>query len=307
MTDAGKEAPSRIAHRSRHYHDGVTRRSLRVLLLADTHLGLDLPERPRTDRPRRGEDFFANFERALLPALRGEVDLVVHGGDVLFRSKVPPSLVVRAFEPLRRVAATGVPVVVIPGNHERSAIPYPFLVAHRGIHVVDRPRTIALCIRDVTIALAGFPCERNGVRKGFRDLVERTGWRRVPADIRLLCLHQTVEGATVGPVGYMFRGDPDVIAGRDIPRGFAAVLAGHIHRHQVLTTDLAGRALAAPVFYPGSIERTSSAERDETKGYVIVEIGAGPLDGGEVRDWSFHELPASAPRDTAPRVLGQAR
>ena len=103
---------------------------MRVLLLADTHLGFDLPRRPRVERRRRGPDFFANFESALAPALAGEVDLVVHGGDLLYRSKVGRELVYRAFDPLVQVAASGVPVVVVPGNHERSAIPYPLLAAH---------------------------------------------------------------------------------------------------------------------------------------------------------------------------------
>ena len=67
----------------------VTRGNLRLLLLADTHLGLP--------------GFFSRFERALEPAFRGEVDLVVHGGDVFFRSQVKPTLVLRAFEPLKRL------------------------------------------------------------------------------------------------------------------------------------------------------------------------------------------------------------
>jgi DNA repair exonuclease SbcCD nuclease subunit len=40
---------------------------IRILLIADTHLGFDLPFRPRIKRRRRGLDFFANFERALMP------------------------------------------------------------------------------------------------------------------------------------------------------------------------------------------------------------------------------------------------
>jgi DNA repair exonuclease SbcCD nuclease subunit len=39
-----------------------------------------------------------------------------------------------------------------------------------------------------------------------------------------------------------------------------------------LTKDLAGRKLNAPVFYPGSTERTSFAERLEEKGYLILTI-----------------------------------
>ena len=55
--------------------------TLQVLLIADTHLGFDLPFRPKIKRRRRGHDFFANFQKSLLPALKGEVDLVVHEGD----------------------------------------------------------------------------------------------------------------------------------------------------------------------------------------------------------------------------------
>ncbi|MGZ7032250.1 MAG: metallophosphoesterase family protein, partial [Thermoanaerobaculia bacterium] len=252
--------------------------NLRVLLLADTHLGLG---------ERR--EHFAAFERALLPAYRGEVDLVVHGGDVFFRSRVKPGLVLRAFEPLKRLADSGVPVVVVPGNHERSAIPFPLLAAHPGVHIFDRPRSFALRARGLNVMIAGFPNERDDINRRFADLVERTG-SRTDADVRLLCVHQTVEGATVGPVGYVFRRAPDVIAGRLIPSGFAAVLSGHIHRHQVLTEDLQGRALGAPVFYPGSTERTSNAERHEAKGYVTMEIAPDPTAGGRVSEWRFHEL-----------------
>jgi DNA repair exonuclease SbcCD nuclease subunit len=70
------------------------------------------------------------------------------------------------------------------------------------------------------------------------------------------------------------------------------VLCGHIHRAQVLHRDLAGRALAAPVFYPGSVERTSLAERDEAKGYLILEIAANGRGGGRVVGHTFHELAA---------------
>ncbi len=264
---------------------------LRILLLADTHLGFDFPWKPRVERRRRGPDFFANYERALEPALKGEVDLVVHGGDVLFRSKVPPRLVQMAFEPLMRVADAGVPVVVVPGNHERSAIPYPLLASHPSVHIMHSPQTVRLEIRDLRVALAGFPFERHDVRGRFPELLDATGWRQAPADMRLLCLHQTVEGAKVGPVGYTFRRGDDVIRGLDLPTGFTAVLAGHIHRRQVLEADLAGRPLAAPVFYPGSIERTSSAERNEPKGYMTLEI-APDDDGGRLESWAFHELPA---------------
>ncbi|MBI4917832.1 MAG: DNA repair exonuclease [Acidobacteria bacterium] len=264
---------------------------VRVLLVADTHLGFDLPARPRSDRPHRGADFFANLDRALAPAHRGEVDLVVHGGDLLYRSRVKAGLVVRALEPLLAVADRGVPVVLVPGNHERSALPYPLLAAHAGLHVLDAPRTVRLEVRGATVALAGFPCRREGIAPAFAALVAASGDGR-PAGVRLLCIHQAVEGATGGPADFVFRAGSDVVPGTAIPPGFAAVLAGHIHRHQVLTRDLAGRPLAAPVIYPGSIERTAFAERFEPKGFVTLDVEPDPEVGGRLRDWTFHELPA---------------
>jgi DNA repair exonuclease SbcCD nuclease subunit len=263
---------------------------VRILLLADTHLGFDLPLRPRIGRRRRGHDFLANYAAALAPALSGEIDVVVHAGDVFDRSSVVPSVAYQAFEPLRRIADGGVPVFIVPGNHERSRLPHLRFASHPLVHVFDRARTFIAEVRGLRIALAGFPYERRDVRTRFPALLEETGWRREPAGVRLLCIHHCVEGATVGPRGYTFTTAADVIRLGDVPAGFAAVFAGHVHRHEVLTADLRDRPLDAPVLYPGSIERTSLAEISETKGFMVV--GVGERDGGPRVRWQFRELPA---------------
>ena len=263
---------------------------IRILFLADTHLGFDLPFRPRIQRRRRGPEFFDNFERALLPALQGRVDCVVHGGDILYRSKVPARLVAMAFEPLKQVADQGTPVYLVPGNHERSAIPHRHLAEHPGIHIFDRPRTYLLRKDGFTLALAGFPFVRHGIRKDFLDLLAQTDRRHVSADVQVLCIHQSIDGATVGPAGYVFRCAPDVNRASDIPAGFSAVLSGHIHRFQVLSNDLKGKALHAPIFYPGAIERTSFAEKNEKKGYLTLEFEKDGLKSGRLSRWRFHEL-----------------
>ena len=266
--------------------------ALRILFLADSHLGLDLPDRPRVARRRRGHDFLANHEAALEPALNGEVDAVVHGGDVFHRPDVSETLAWRALRPLVRVADTGVPVFIVPGNHERSRLPHARFAEHPRIHVFDRARTFVIDVRGVRVALSGFPYERHDVRTRFPELVERTGWREHDATLRLLCMHHCAEGATVGISDglrdFTFTTARDVVRMRDVPTSFAAVLSGHIHRRQALTTDLRGRALGVPVLYPGSIERTSLAEIGETKGYMIVHVHADG-DGGRAR-WEFRDL-----------------
>jgi DNA repair protein SbcD/Mre11 len=257
---------------------------IRVLLLADSHIGFDLPARQRSPRRARGRDFLANYAAALAPALRGEVDVVVHGGDVFDRPEVDSSVAWQALEPLVRVADRGIPVVLVPGNHERGRLPHERFAAHPRVHVLERPRTVLLPLRGRMVALSGFASERD-VRTRFASLLDATGWRASPADHRLLCLHQCVEGATVGPADYTFTTASDVIRGTDLPAGFDAVVSGHIHRHQVLTHDLRGRALPSPVVYPGSIERTSVAEAGEEKGYVVLELG-------ETLQWRFQRLHA---------------
>lgn len=254
---------------------------MRVLFLSDTHLGIDMPARPRVVRPRRGDDFFRNFERALQPARTGAVDVVVHGGDLLYRSRVPGWLTEAALAPLRAVAASGVPVLLVPGNHERARIPHPLLAIHDGLHVFDRPRSVVVEAQGVRVAFAGFPYTWD-VRRRFREVLA-AATRDVPrADIRVLCLHQCIECATCGPGNFTFRHGPDVIPAADLPRDVAAILSGHIHRHQVLR--LPG---CAPVIYSGSIERTSFAEASESKGFVLLTLTPSGLGGFE-----FQPLPA---------------
>lgn len=259
---------------------------IRILLLADTHLGFDLPIRPRVERRRRGHDFLANYAAALEPALGGEIDIVVHAGDVFDRPNVDSTVAYQALEPLRRVAERGVPVFIVPGNHERARLPHARFASHPNVHLFDIARTFVVEIRGIRLALAGFPYERSNVRSRFPELLRQSEWQQERAAHRLLCMHQCVEGATVGPGDFTFTSGDDVVRLHDIPSEFRAVLAGHIHRHQVLTTDLGGRRLDAPVFYPGAIERTSVAEIDEPKGFMVVHVG----ESGVRRE--FRRLPA---------------
>jgi len=252
---------------------------MRVLFVSDTHLGIDMPARPRVTRRRRGPDFFDNFERAL-DAARG-VDVVVHGGDLLYRSRVPAWLAEAALAPLKRVATSGIPVLLVPGNHERARLPYPLLALHEHLHVFERPRTVVLEARGLRVAFAGFPYT-GAIRNRFPEVLASATHGAPEADVRVLCLHQCIEGATCGPGHFTFRFGPDVIKTADLPRDAVVTLSGHIHRHQVLRPE--GRA---PVIYAGSVERTSFAEAPETKGYVVLELTRTGLAGFE-----FRPLPA---------------
>jgi DNA repair protein SbcD/Mre11 len=254
---------------------------VRVLFVSDTHIGLDWPTRPRVVRHRRGDDFFQNFERALEPARNGEIDVIVHGGDLLYRSRVPAWVAEAALAPLKRLASSGVPVLLVPGNHERSRIPYPLLAVHEGLHVFDRPRSVVLEAGGVRVAFIGFPYTHD-IRHRFPQMVAAASHQNTTADVRVLCLHHCVEGATCGPGNFTFRFGADVIRTADLPGDVAVTLSGHIHRHQVLRPPA-----RPPVIYAGSVERTSFAEAPETKGFVVLKLTPSGLGSFE-----FRPLPA---------------
>ena len=268
--------------------------SFSVLFLADTHLGFDCPARPRVDRRRRCEEFFGNFDKALSFALANSVDLVVHGGDLFFRSKVRREIVERTIEGLRTLTNGGIPVYIVPGNHERSALPCPFLWASEDFFVFDEARSFTLKKGGKTLLLSGFPYSRKNMRDHFLALLAKCAHEKVKSDARLLCLHHIVESSIVGPHNYCFKKGDDVIPASLLPRDFCAILSGHIHTFQILTGDLKGNKLPCPVFYPGSTCRTSFAERLETKGFLTLEVEGGEDGRGEIKSWNFHSLPSRA-------------
>ena len=267
---------------------------IKILFFADSHLGFDFPIRPRISRRRRGVDFFNNYQRILNTALQEKVDVVVHGGDVFFRSKIPLPIVQKTYEPLLPLLEQGIKLFFVPGNHERSSLPDTPLFHHHNFYLYDRPRSFKLEINGVYTQWGGFPNIRNGVESEFSSILSGIGFNGEGEDcVNILCMHQSIENAVVGAQDYTFRKGPDVIRLDQFPEYLDLVLSGHIHRNQVLRSTH-----GTPLIYSGSIERTSFAERLETKGFYIVE-----LDENDVK-WVFHPLPARSMHEMSlPRQL----
>jgi DNA repair protein SbcD/Mre11 len=240
--------------------------ALRFVHLADTHLGARHPERGP------GDPYVDNYRRALGPALRGEVDLVVHAGDIYNRSRPPTRVVAEACGGLLDAADAGAHVILLAGNHERSVIPGRLLLGHPRVHVVDEPGRIGVSVDGCDAAFYGFPFIRNDVRGRFDGILGQTGWPRGRAAVNVLLCHQALDGATVGPVDYTFRSGPDVIPRAWLPADLDHVMLGHIHRRQDLVHPLREELLLS---YPGATERTSRAERLEEKGYLLGEFEPG--------------------------------
>ncbi|HVP13114.1 MAG TPA: metallophosphoesterase, partial [Phycisphaerae bacterium] len=258
-------------------------RPLRILHLADSHIGAEWPLRPRHDRPTRGDDFVASLGRALNRAFEREVDLVIHGGDLFTMPEPSGRALAAASEALLQLAVAGIPVVLVPGNHERHAISSTLLLSHPNIHVMAEPRTVVLRLQGARVGISGFACSRRGAAAKFRAALQATESAKAEADVRILAVHETFESATCGPANFRFRSGDDVVERDAVPEAFDYVACGHIHRHQELRRpDGNGPAIV----YAGSTDRISFAEALEPKGCVLVE----EKDGSLAHTFIEHEL-----------------
>lgn len=256
------------------YDGHMSSADLRILHTADSHIGAGWPRRPRHRRPRRGDDICRMFHHVMQQAIVGQVDLVVHAGDVFDMPHPSPQALAAAAEPMLEVAAEGIPIVIVPGNHERSTIPTNVLLAHPNIFILDRPGTLRFDIRDTAVMLAGIPSLRRGAGLKFDEALGATKWQHQTGDVNLLVMHEAFDSAVCGPANYRFRRGDDVVSREAVPAAFDAVLCGHIHRHQILPV---GAEDGPPIVYAGSPERISFAEIDEPKGCVVFESSQGRL------------------------------
>lgn len=205
---------------------------IRFKFLSDTHLGFDFPIKPKIERRRRGNDFYNNFELILSEAIIQKVDFVIHGGDLFFRSKLPKLIINKTYELLFRYADKGLPIVIVPGNHERSVLPASILLNHPNIFGFDELKYFDFDINEIKVRIFGFPNIRSDVTQQFMDFSQFIEANVNKERFNILAMHQAIEGSKVEK--YTFKFGKDVLAKNSIFSRFDLILSGHIHRQQIM-------------------------------------------------------------------------
>src|SRR5690349_6401891 len=96
-------------------------RPIRIAHLADSHLGYSALTRlcAESGRNQRTVDVERAFETAIDQIIAaGDIDLVLHAGDVFHHSRPPMPSLIFFLKQLRKLDAAGIPIVVIGGNHD---------------------------------------------------------------------------------------------------------------------------------------------------------------------------------------------
>jgi exonuclease SbcD len=246
---------------------------LKFVHTADTHLGFEFIRTSKPDedgRRRRAGWIYDNFLAVVNHALSIEADLFIHSGDLFNKYYIPREKLDALIRPFVDLSKAGIPVLLIPGNHERSEFPFDLFHGLKGVLVFDRPKSLCFDLNGYKVGIAGFPFIRNDSKRTFLKALEQTEYGELRTDFNILVTHQAFDGATVGPTGFTFRtGRSDTVARETLPLDFEYVAAGHIHRYQVLSHPKRPRTR---IVYPGSIQRMSFAEMDENKAFVEGEV-----------------------------------
>lgn len=271
--------------------------AIRLLHFSDAHVGIESYGRidPKTGLNSRLADYTAVLDETVERALRGDVDLVIFTGDA-YRNRDPNPTHQREFaRRIHRLSQADVPVFLLVGNHDLPAasgrahsVDIFATLETPNVYVGHRPGIVRVRTRRGPVQivalpwisqsllftreeLRGFTADQVKTKLGeftanfLTDAVEKLD-RSLPA---ILAGHLTVMGSVYGS-------EQSATLGQDLmlPRSVVAnpafdyVALGHIHQHQVITTQ-------PLTVYAGSLERTDFGEEKECKGFVLVDLDGG--------------------------------
>jgi exonuclease SbcD len=224
-------------------------------------------------------------------AREGDVDLVIHAGDVL-HTRTPS--VAEILVAKRALEAMPCPVLVVGGNHDRAGADRPAspeIFENDHIDVSLRPEVIHQAGASIAtlpwappgtfIAKAGRDGDINAeISAALADVAGELRGQCQPGLPAVLVLHWWVEGATTAHgVGEGVIFEPVIPIDVLRSQGWAAIICGHVHQAQVLSG-------AQSVFYCGPPTVTDFGEADEAHGVWIVDIDGSDLEHSVTLDFT---------------------
>lgn len=257
----------------------MTDETIRIAHLSDTHLGFSALTRlcPDTGRNQRAVDVERAFAAAVQQIIEaGDIDLVVHAGDVFHHSRPPMQTLIFFVRQLRRLEAAGIPTIVIGGNHDtprlRNAGSVLDLcaVACRNVYFAtgyDWER-FSLTIRDRRVSVTAVP------HGAFTNEQPPNALFAEDDAVNLLVAHGSYQLALTNDP----RGGADEIEEALLDSRYDYIALGHWHLNE---------RKGANIYYAGSTERIGLSDLATTPGYLSVT-----LNGKDGADVSHITLPA---------------
>lgn len=273
---------------------------MRIAIVSDLHIGYE----------RFYDDAYAQAKKALSMA-NGLADAVILPGDIFDKRNPHPDAIGQAIEIFRELSKmewkakvsefipcretrsfTSVPIVAIPGTHERVAEgkKNPLgLLGLAGLLVDASEATVTLekdGERVSVFGLGGLSEER--VKPTMNELKPRP----VQGNFNVFMFHQSIYELLP------FR--DDFIRFDDLPDGFDLYVDGHIHN------KIVGTAHGKPFLIPGSTVLTQLKDGEqESKGFFVYDTNSGKCEFISIDSRPFKALhvrfDAATPKDVSAR------
>jgi exonuclease SbcD len=291
---------------------------LKIIHFSDLHIGytryskgIDL----ETGLDNRIVDFLNTFDELVNYALQENVDLVIFAGDA-YKDRNPSQTQQKEFaKRLLKLTKANIPVALIVGNHDMpgnkgraTALDIFPTMNLDNITVIDKLQLFELNTKSGNpIQILGMPW----IRKG--SLISKLS--NIKKDITIEDLNkqiiQTLDNSLEKELSKVNKSIPCIFSGHltvmeaktstetlmsigadyMFPAQFFArpefeyVALGHVHKDQVLIES-------PPVIYSGSLERVDFGEKDDVKGFYVIEIDPKKSQGNRLI--SYKKVPVSA-------------
>ena len=291
---------------------------MKIIHFSDLHIGytryskgIDL----ETGLDNRIVDFLNTFDELVNYALQENVDLVIFAGDA-YKDRNPSQTQQKEFaKRLLKLTKANIPVALIVGNHDMpgnkgraTALDIFPTMNLDNITVIDKLQLYELNTKTGNpIQILGMPW----IRKG--SLISRLS--NIKKDITIEDLNkqiiQTLDNSLEKELSKVNKSIPCIFSGHltvmeaktstetlmsigadyMFPAQFFArpefeyVALGHVHKDQVLIES-------PPVIYSGSLERVDFGEKDDVKGFYVIEIDPKKSQGNRLI--SYKKVPVSA-------------
>lgn len=250
---------------------------------ADLHIRGDGRIDPGTGQDRRRRRLEKAWVWVCRHAAEQRVRWFLISGDVFDSPHPEPDDYVVLMRGVRELLGAGIPVIVIPGNHDfeiarglsHATSPLGLFAREEPrVHVLDRPGRIVVGEtsfvgfphphrRSLDLDLGAVPVEERveAVSRAMENVIEQYG-ERYPGSIALA--HLTTVAAQVGAERFMALGWDVSVR----PTAFSAyryAALGHIHFPQ---------PVAPNAWYSGPVERLGFADEVLEPGYLLVDVSS---------------------------------
>jgi calcineurin-like phosphoesterase family protein len=236
---------------------------MKIIHIADTHLGLSQFNRldPESGMNLREKQIYDNFLSAVDLIIGQKPDVLVHGGDLFDQVKPKTRAYKTVMEALERLHTSGIPFVVVAGNHSMvktryTTSPFEVLVYHPG----DITAAYSFRYEHVEIGDCVFHLIPNMLRpEDYRSAYDKVELSKDHHNV--LVTHGLATTIKDKRLATIAEHELDTTL---LSEEFDYIALGHYHRQSRIMEN---------AWYSGSIEYLSYGEISDPKGGLLVDLG----------------------------------